>query len=127
MSKSNHKHKKKGGIIARTLINAAAICITAYLLNAIKLDGFKISGFEAALIASLILGIVNAFIRPIILICTLPINILTLGLFTFVINGVLLKVVAGVITGFTVGSYTTAIIASIVISIVSSIISSIVL
>lgn len=121
------KNKKKGGFIVRTLINAVAICITTYLLNQVNLGGFKISGFGAALIAALVLGVINALIRPVILILTLPVNILTLGLFTLVINGALLKFVAALTNGFTITSFGTAIIASIVISIVSSIISYVIL
>lgn len=120
------KKKKKGGFIARTIINAVAIYLTATLLNGIHLSG-PYNGFEAAVIAAIILGVVNALIRPILMILSLPINIMSLGLFTLVINGILLKAVSTVTTGFTIDGFLTAILASIIITISSSIISFVVL
>jgi putative membrane protein len=70
------------------------------------------------------LGILNAFFRPILIILTLPINILSLGLFTFVINAVLLKMASGVISGFEVRGFWTAVIGSLLISLVSWLLSS---
>jgi putative membrane protein len=116
------KDRKKGGFIARTIINAVAIYITASFLH-----GISINGFGAAIVAAVILGVVNALIRPILIILSLPINILSLGLFTLVINGILLKAVASITNGFTVTGFGTAIIASLIITILSSIISAVVL
>ena len=102
------------GIIIRWLTLTFAIIVTAYLVG-----GIEVSGFWSALFAAGILGILNAFFRPIILILTLPINILTMGLFTFVINAVLLKMASGVISGFNVEGFWPAVFGSLLISVVS--------
>ena len=97
----------------------AAILLAAYLVS-----GIAVHGFWSAFLAAAILGILNAFFRPILLILTLPLNILTLGLFTFVINAFLLKMVSGVISGFEVHGFWPAVLGSVVISIVSWVLSS---
>lgn len=105
---------RKNGIILRWLTLTGAIVVTSYLL-----DGIQVSGFFSALSAAAILGILNAFFRPIALILTLPINILSLGLFTFLINAFLLKMVSGVISGFDVYGFWPAVFGSFLISLVS--------
>jgi putative membrane protein len=102
------------GILIRWLTTTAAIVATAYLL-----DGIQVSGFFSALFAAAMLGILNAFFRPIALLLTLPINILSLGLFTFVINALMLKMASGVIPGFSVYGFWTAIFGSFLISVIS--------
>jgi putative membrane protein len=102
------------GIALRWLTLTGAILLASYML-----DGIHVSGFASALGAAAILGILNAFFRPIALILTLPINILTLGLFTFVINAVMLKMASGVISGFDVRGFWPAIFGSLIISLVS--------
>jgi putative membrane protein len=102
------------GILIRWVILTAAIIVTAYLLDGIRIDGFFSAIFSAAL-----LGILNAFFRPILLVLTLPINILSLGLFTFVINALLLLMASGVIPGLTVSGFWTALFGSLLISLVS--------
>ena len=102
------------GITIRWLTLTLAIIVTAYLVG-----GIQVSGFWSALFAAAVLGILNAFFRPIILILTLPINILTMGLFTFVINAVLLKMASGVISGFNVEGFWPAVFGSLLISVVS--------
>ena len=102
------------GIFLRWLILTVAIIITAYLL-----DGIQISGFFSAFFAAAILSILNAFFRPVLLIITLPINILSLGLFTFVINAILLMMVSGVIPGFEVAGFWSAVFGSFFISLIS--------
>jgi putative membrane protein len=91
-----------------------AIIVAAYLL-----DGIRVTGFFSAFFAAAILGILNAFFRPILLILTLPINILSLGLFTFVINALMLMMASGVISGFVVSGFGSALLGSLLISIVS--------
>lgn len=91
-----------------------AILITAYLI-----DGIHVSGFFTAFFAAVFLGLLNAFFRPVLLILTLPINILSLGLFTFIINAMLLKMVSGLIPGFHVYGFWSAVFGSLVISLVS--------
>ena len=102
------------GIIIRWLTLTAAIVFTSYLL-----DGIHISGFLSALLAAAMLGILNAFFRPIALLLTLPINILSLGFFTFVINALMLKMASGIITGFDVSGFWSAIFGSLLISAIS--------
>jgi putative membrane protein len=101
-------------LLLRWLATTAAIIVAAYLV-----DGIRVSGFFPALCAAALLGIFNAVIKPIAILLTLPINIMTLGLFTFVINAVLLKLVSGIVRGFDVTGFWPAVIGSLVISAVS--------
>lgn len=82
------------------LLSAIAIFVTANIL-----PGVHISGFGTALIVAVVLGFINAFIRPLLFFLTLPINVLTLGLFTFVIIGGLVMLVTYVVPGFTIASF----------------------
>ncbi len=107
------------GLLIRWLILTIAIIITAYLL-----DGIRISGFFSAFFAAAILGLLNAFFRPILLVLTLPINILSLGLFTFIINAMLLMMVSGLIPGFNVYGFWSAVFGSLFISLVSWVLTS---
>ena len=107
------------GIFIRWLILTAAIVVASYLI-----DGIRISGFFSAFCAAAVLGILNALFRPILFILTLPINIMTLGLFTFVINALLLKMASGVIPGFDVHGFWSAVFAALIISGVNWILSS---
>ena len=102
------------GILIRWLTTTAAIVATAYLLK-----GIQVSGFFTAVFAAAMLGILNAFFRPIALLLTLPINILSLGLFTFIINALMLKMASGLIPGFGVYGFWTAIFGSFLISVIS--------
>lgn len=102
------------GLVIRWLILTAAITVASYLLSGIEAKGlFPVLG------AAAMLGILNAFLRPILLILTLPFNILSLGLFTFVINALLLKMASAAIPGFEVHGFWTAIFGSLIISLVS--------
>ena len=107
------------GLIIKWLILTSAIIAASYLI-----DGIRISGFFSAFFTAAILGILNVFFRPVLLILTLPLNIMTLGLFTFVINALLLKMASGVIPGFDVYGFWSAIFGSLVISGVNWILSS---
>jgi putative membrane protein len=107
------------GIFIRWMILTGAILIASYLL-----DGIRVSGFFSAFFAAAILGFLNAFFRPILFILTLPINVMTLGLFTFVINAVLLKMATGLVSGFEVHGFWTAVFGSLLISLVSWILTS---
>jgi putative membrane protein len=102
------------GIIIRWLTLTVAIVFTSYLL-----DGIHVSGFLSAVFAAAMLGILNAFFRPIALLLTLPINVLSLGLFTFIINALMLKMASGVISGFEVVGFWSAVFGSLLISIIS--------
>ncbi len=102
------------GFLLRWIVLTVAIIVSAYLL-----DGIHVTGFFSAFFAAAILGVLNAFFRPILLILTLPINILSLGLFTFVINALMLMMASGVISGFVVSGFGSALLGSLLISIVS--------
>jgi len=102
------------GLLVRWLVLTAAIVIASYLIS-----GIEVSGFFSAFFAAAILGLLNIFLRPILFILTLPINILTFGLFTFVINAVLLKMASGVISGFQVHGFWSAVFGALVISVVN--------
>ncbi len=94
----------------------------ALLITAVVIPGITVTGIWAGFWAALILGILNVIIKPIFTILTLPLTILTLGLFLFVINGIMLMLAAFFISGFHVSGLLAAIIGSIFLSIVSSII-----
>ena len=102
------------GLLVRWLVLTAAIVIASYLIS-----GIEVSGFFSAFFAAAILSILNIFFRPILFILTLPINLLTFGLFTFVINAVLLKMASGVISGFQVHGFWSALVGALVISVVN--------
>jgi len=101
-------------ILLRWLLSALAIIITAKLI-----PGIQIASFWASLWVALILGLINAVIRPILILITLPINIFTLGLFTFVINGLLVLLASSIIKGFVVQGFWVAVLFSMVLSVIS--------
>ena len=96
------------------LVNALALMAVAYLL-----PGITVASFISALIAALVLGLVNAVIRPLLVILTLPVTLLTLGLFLFVINAFLFWLVAELVKGFTVSNFGAALIGSILYSLIT--------
>ena len=102
------------GFLVKWLVHAVAIVITAYLL-----PGVRLSGFGAALITALVLGLINTFIRPLLMLLTLPLNILTLGLLTFVINALLIMLTSALVRGFTVDGFLWALLFSLVLSVVN--------
>lgn len=101
-------------MIVRWLVNALALYITALLL-----PGIQLRGVVATLIAAAILGIVNAIIRPLLVLLTLPLNIVTLGLFTFVINALMLLLTSALVPGFTIRGFGWALVGAIVLSVIS--------
>lgn len=105
--------------IARLLINMVAILIISYLLPRV----IWVDGVMAALVAAFLLGILNAIIRPILVFFTLPLTIVTFGLFLLVINGLMLLLVAALVKGFHVNGFWGAVFGSILISIVSWVLS----
>ena len=88
------------GFLIRLVVNAIALIAVAYLV-----PGIHVSGFVGALIAALILGVVNAILRPILVIVSLPLEIVTIGLFTLVINGLLFWLVGALHVGLTVDGF----------------------
>jgi len=105
--------------IARLLINMVAILVISYLLPKV----IRVDGVGAALIAAFLLGILNAILRPILVFFTLPLTLLTFGLFLLVINGLMLLLVAALVSGFHVNGFWGAVFGSVLISIVSWILS----
>ncbi|MDO9183447.1 MAG: phage holin family protein [Bacteriovorax sp.] len=92
------------------------------LITSFIVPGFQVTGFGVALIASVLIGILNIFLRPILLFLTFPINLLTLGLFTFVVNAIVLKITAFIIKGFEIKTWTAAIIGAVLIAIIQALI-----
>lgn len=101
--------------IVRLVINMVAILIISYLFPKM----IWVDGFLAALVAAFLLGIVNTIIRPILVLLTLPLTLVTLGLFLLVINGLMLWLVSALVSGFHVSGFWGAVLGSILISIVS--------
>ncbi|MEM9675899.1 MAG: phage holin family protein [Cyclobacteriaceae bacterium] len=102
-------------LIVKWLLSAIAVMITAYLL-----PGVSVESFWAALIVAVILAIFNAILKPILIILTIPITILTLGLFLLVINAVIILMTDAVIAGFSVSSFWWALAFSIIMAILGS-------
>lgn len=96
------------------VISALAVVVAAYLL-----PGVHVSSFVTALIVAVVLGIINAFVKPLLLILTLPITIVTLGLFTLVINAFLILLTSYLVPGFVVDGFWWALIFSVVLSAVN--------
>lgn len=101
-------------ILARWLVSALALMATAYLV-----PGISVSSFYAALIVALVVGFLNAIVRPILIILTLPITILTFGLFVLVINGAMLMIASSLIDGFHVDTWVGAIVGALVMAVMS--------
>jgi len=101
-------------LLLRWLINTLVLLAIAYFL-----PGIVVNGFYAALIAALVLGLVNAIIRPLVILLTLPINILTLGLFTFIINALLFWFVGTIVKGFYVDGFIPAFFGALIMSFMS--------
>ncbi len=104
------------------LINAAALFALPYMMQSVQVDSLG-----TALLAALVLGLVNTLIRPLLVLLTLPVTVLTLGLFIFVINGVLFWAVAHLIGGFQVAGLGSAILAALLYSLISWALSSLLL
>ena len=109
-------------LLAVWVINALALLLVAYLLK-----GIHVNVFGSALIAALVLGLVNTLIRPILVILTLPVTLLTLGLFIFIINALLFLFVGNLLAGFQVASFGAALLGSILYSVISWLLSSLLL
>lgn len=95
-------------LIVRWMLNAIALLLAAYFV-----PGFHVQSFYAALIAALILGLVNALIRPVVVILTLPVTIVTLGLFLFVVNALMILLVSTIVKGITVDGFIPALMAAV--------------
>ncbi len=102
-------------IIINWVISALVILVVAYIL-----PGVTVSGFFVALVVALVLGLINAFIRPLLVVLTLPVTVLTLGLFIFVINAALIMLADAVVSGFEVDGFLWALVFSLILSIANA-------
>lgn len=102
------------GFLLRVVVNALAIMLAASIVPGISVDGLV-----PALVAGLLLGVVNAIVRPVLIILTLPITLITLGLFLLVLNGFCFWLVASIVKGFYVAGFGSACLGALIVSIVS--------
>ncbi|GAA4421370.1 phage holin family protein [Nibrella viscosa] len=108
-------------LILRLLVSAVAVLIAAYIIPGVSVDSFI-----TALIVAVVLGLLNAIVKPILVILTIPITILTLGLFYLVINVLMVYLAAALVSGFAVSGFIAALLFSILVAIVTWAIDSIV-
>lgn len=106
-------------VVINWIVATVAVIVSAYLL-----PGVQISNLFAAFVAAVVLGVINAFVRPVLLVLTLPINIVTLGLFTFVLNALLIMLAGALVPGFAVESFWWALAFSIVLALVNAVLGS---
>lgn len=102
-------------LVIRWLLFAAGVMFAAWLI-----PGITVTGFLAALVVSVILGLINAFIRPVVMFISMPVNILTLGLFTLVVNALMLMLAGYFSPGFSVSGFWSAFFGSIVLTILGA-------
>jgi putative membrane protein len=107
-------------LLIRLVINTLAVLLAAYLLDNVVVDGVG-----TAVVVAIVLGLLNTFIKPILQIMALPITILTLGLFYFVINVLIIYLVDFLVAGFDVGGFISALLFSLIVSVVSSVLGAI--
>ncbi len=106
-------------LITRWLLLAAALLFVAYVYEGVQLTG----GFQSALIAAFVIGLLNTFVKPLLVILTLPVTVITVGLFLFVINALMFWGAAYLLDGFNVTGFTAALIGSLIYSVLSYLIS----
>jgi putative membrane protein len=106
-------------LLAKWLLSAAALLAVAYLYS-----GVEIKSYSAALIAAVLIGLFNTILRPILVILTLPVTVLSLGLFLFVINALMFWSAAGLLNGFNVTGFGAALIGSLIYSVMGIVIDS---
>lgn len=102
-------------LILKLIISTISIMVAAYLLPSVEVDSIY-----TAFITAIVLGVLNVFLKPILVILTLPINILTLGLFTLVLNVALIMVASNLVAGFAVSGFLAALLFGLIVSLVSS-------
>jgi putative membrane protein len=99
------------GLIIRWITTAVALWLTSLIVK-----GIEVERLASLFVAAVVLGIFNAILRPLVLLITFPINLLTLGLFTFVVNGAMLKLTSDVVRGFSVTGFWSAVIGALLLS-----------
>jgi putative membrane protein len=108
------RRKTLKALLLKWLINTIALFVVVNVVS-----GISVERWQTLLVGALVLGLLNAFFRPLILLLTLPVNVLTLGLFTLIINGMIFYLAAWLVTGFHVTGFWTSFVAALVFSIVS--------
>ncbi len=103
------------GFLINLIVTTLAVVISSYLIPSVRVDSLT-----TALVVATVLGLLNAFVKPVLTILTLPITILTLGLFAFIINALLILLVSSLVPGFQVDGFWSALLFSLVLSIISS-------
>lgn len=106
-------------LVAKWLLSAASLLFVAYVYS-----GVQVQTFTAALIAALVIGLLNAVVRPVLLVLTLPVTIVTLGLFLFVINALMFWAAAALLDGFQVRGFLAALIGSLIYTLMGVVIES---
>ena len=106
------------GFLIKWVINAIAILIVTHIVK-----GIEVTSPAVAIVAAFVLGIINAFVRPFLIVITLPINLMTLGLFTFFINGFMFYLVSKIVKGFIITGFWPAFFGYILVSIISFLLS----
>jgi putative membrane protein len=106
-------------LIAKWLLSAAALLFVAYIYS-----GVQVTSFTAALIAAFVIGLLNAVLRPVLVLLTFPVTVVTLGLFLFVINALMFWAAAALLDGFHVNGFVAALIGSLIYSLVGMVIES---
>jgi putative membrane protein len=107
-------------MLTNLIVNALAFYITAYLV-----PGVKIADLQVLVVVAVVWGLLTLILKPILILLTLPVNFMTLGLFTFVINAFLIMLMGALVRGFKVDNFGTAILAAIVLSLVNIVLSKI--
>ena len=106
-------------LIAKWLLSASALLLVAYLYS-----GVELRSFTAAMLAALVIGLLNAVVRPVLVVLTLPVTVLTLGLFLFVINAVVFWSASAVLDGFVVRNFVAALVGSVLYTVFGMVIDS---
>lgn len=102
-------------IIGHLIVNVVALLFVEYLI-----PGFELASLQTAIVAAIVIGIINTFIRPVLQILALPFSVMTLGIFAFVINVLLLMLAASIVPGFDIDGFMTAAISSILLSVTNA-------
>lgn len=106
-------------LLVKWLLSAAALLFVAYVY-----EGVEVRSFTAALVAAFVIGLFNTVLRPVLVLLTLPVTVITLGLFLFVINALMFWAAAGVLEGFQVRNFVAALIGSLIYSVIGIVIES---
>lgn len=108
-------------LLVKWLLSAVALLIVAYLYS-----GVQVSSFGSAMIAALVIGLLNTVLRPVLVVLTLPVTILTVGLFLFVVNGLMFWAASGLLNGFHVSGFWAAMLGALIYSLLGLVIESLV-